>query len=362
MAIIGKIKTLFEDEAHTEAIFPRTKTKAITNDNGENLDVVIEELKKSVSDGKSAVAGAITAKGVNTASDATFAQMATNIGAIKKGSGNAQPEHVLNPYTFTNDSGEEQVGTMIDRTKVDPTVGGINDDYYFVGVHKGGLPQYTTTSTSKETLISLSPPDGYYRYGNSYVGIPASEFGNAQAGHVLEGADFTSSAGLRVQGIIPVREAYTGALSCAESEGTTFIQIPHGAYLAGGGSGYPEITIPNSSIPVNARPVTAIFATSYTYHTDLTEYINDTIDAGGNQNKGVYLSIINVAYASVQVSNDLVNWYDYLYTSTNGSNSGDWGTPQNVCGSNCQFRYFRCVTKGYGNGGRNYTAWGVFVS
>lgn len=43
----------------------------------------MSELKKSVSDGKSAVASAITAKGVNTASDATFATMATNIENIK---------------------------------------------------------------------------------------------------------------------------------------------------------------------------------------------------------------------------------------------------------------------------------------
>ena len=41
----------------------------------------IESLKKSVSDGKTTVAGAITAQGVNTAADATFGTMADNIGA-----------------------------------------------------------------------------------------------------------------------------------------------------------------------------------------------------------------------------------------------------------------------------------------
>lgn len=38
---------------------------------------------KSVSDGKKLVANAITAKGVTTATDASFATMAANIGAIK---------------------------------------------------------------------------------------------------------------------------------------------------------------------------------------------------------------------------------------------------------------------------------------
>ena len=42
----------------------------------------VNELKKSVSDGKTAVAGAITDKGITTATDAAFATMADNIGQI----------------------------------------------------------------------------------------------------------------------------------------------------------------------------------------------------------------------------------------------------------------------------------------
>lgn len=43
----------------------------------------MESLKKSVSDGKSAIASAITEKGVSTESDATFDTMASNIGNIQ---------------------------------------------------------------------------------------------------------------------------------------------------------------------------------------------------------------------------------------------------------------------------------------
>lgn len=49
---------------------------------GYTLNKKITDLKKSVSDGKSAVASAITANGVSTASDASFATMAENIGNI----------------------------------------------------------------------------------------------------------------------------------------------------------------------------------------------------------------------------------------------------------------------------------------
>ena len=47
------------------------------------VDDETNKLKKSVSDGKTKVANAITAKGVTTATDATFATMANNISQIE---------------------------------------------------------------------------------------------------------------------------------------------------------------------------------------------------------------------------------------------------------------------------------------
>lgn len=70
-----------------------------------------EELKKSVSDGKTLVANAITEKRVETATDASFETMAENIGKIVLGSGNATTADVLAGKTFTNDDGVEYTGT-----------------------------------------------------------------------------------------------------------------------------------------------------------------------------------------------------------------------------------------------------------
>lgn len=50
---------------------------------GEALDGKITELKKSVSDGKSAIASAITNAGISTASDASFATMSSNIAKVR---------------------------------------------------------------------------------------------------------------------------------------------------------------------------------------------------------------------------------------------------------------------------------------
>ena len=65
-------------------IYPITKAE-----NVDGLDTFIQtetaDLKKSVSDGKKSVANAITAKGVETATDATFDIMAANIALIKSG-------------------------------------------------------------------------------------------------------------------------------------------------------------------------------------------------------------------------------------------------------------------------------------
>ncbi|WP_373264552.1 hypothetical protein [Hungatella hathewayi] len=80
----------------------------------------INEVKKSVSDGKALVAAAITAKRVATAATDTFAKMAENIKKIVLGSGNAQPADVLAGKTATNDSGVEFAGTMPRIASVDP--------------------------------------------------------------------------------------------------------------------------------------------------------------------------------------------------------------------------------------------------
>ena len=61
---------------------------------GKALNDAIASLKKSVSDGKSAIASAITAKGVSTASDASFATMTTNIKNISTG---------VNPFELLKD-------------------------------------------------------------------------------------------------------------------------------------------------------------------------------------------------------------------------------------------------------------------
>ena len=58
----------------------------------------LSDVKKSVSDGKSSIASAITAKGVTTAADATFTEMASNINTL-----NTISNSYTTPYSGTSD-------------------------------------------------------------------------------------------------------------------------------------------------------------------------------------------------------------------------------------------------------------------
>lgn len=61
--------------------YDNTQTSSIIT--GDNVQEAIDQLFTSVSNGKSLVAGAITDKGISTSENATFQQMATNIGQIE---------------------------------------------------------------------------------------------------------------------------------------------------------------------------------------------------------------------------------------------------------------------------------------
>lgn len=75
--IRNKVDSLISSLANHVAAWTAARANKI-----DQIEQGVIELKKSVSDGKKMVAGAITEKGVGTVVDATFATMATNINRI----------------------------------------------------------------------------------------------------------------------------------------------------------------------------------------------------------------------------------------------------------------------------------------
>lgn len=129
-------------------------------------------LGKSVSDGKTLVATAITAKKVVATASDSFATLAEKIGQIVLGSGNATASDVLKGKTFTNSGGVELTGTMPDHSAKD-SLGGINSNYPNVPIHKGTYGQFCTPTESSERLFAVRPDKGYWN-GDTYVGAPAT--------------------------------------------------------------------------------------------------------------------------------------------------------------------------------------------
>lgn len=118
-------------------------------------------LKKSVSDGKTAVASAITGQGVSTAADATFDTMATNIEAIKTSEGTARVAQVLAGYTFTNDNGGPWNGTMTNRGAWTGATTGSGNVAIPAGYHNGsgyvsGAGAYSAGVTAADARVNTA--------------------------------------------------------------------------------------------------------------------------------------------------------------------------------------------------------------
>ena len=156
-------------------------TKATQDKNGNDIvntyatKVEMNAVKKSVSDGKTLVANAITAKGVTTAADAEFATMATNIGKIQTGvntsDATAVAANILSGKTAYI-KGSKVTGTMAE---------------------KAGVTVDATATTQDSNYTYLSMPEGHYS-ATSKVRTPNSNIDSKKFiirdGQILNGQSF----------------------------------------------------------------------------------------------------------------------------------------------------------------------------
>ena len=140
------IKYILTDDGY-QMVSQQGLAKDIFLNDGTNIEDVTQNLKKSVSDGKTLVANAITAQGVTTATDAEFETMANNVTTVATNKynagvaatkvGTAQQAHVLTGTTFTNSSGVGLSGTMPNRGAWTGLTSGSGAIYIPEGYHNG---------------------------------------------------------------------------------------------------------------------------------------------------------------------------------------------------------------------------------
>lgn len=97
--IPGGVATLGDDGKLSDSQIPSAEKMPYTNNSQETVSGALDELFTSVSEGKSLIAAAVTDKGVETAADATFSEMAENINAIS--SGPSKTELLVEPLTYS---------------------------------------------------------------------------------------------------------------------------------------------------------------------------------------------------------------------------------------------------------------------
>ena len=148
----------------------------------------INEVKKSVSDGKAEIAAAITLKHVTTAASATFHQMAENIKKIVLGSGNAQKGNVLAGKTFTNDDGVQYTGEMPERAGEQIPASQVTKSGNAIVMkssRNGHINENTAISAAQSAVASAAGVNGaVIRAGYNVLGVA----GQIQS---LAGADIT---------------------------------------------------------------------------------------------------------------------------------------------------------------------------
>lgn len=175
-----------------------TAVKGLSDNKAEKT--AVEELKKSVSDGKVLVASAITGKGVTTAADATFATMASNIGSIMVGIDTSGTTSVAGDILVGKTAGSKGsiiTGTMKDNGAVNQSLSA-NGTYTIPAGYHNGSGKVTQNLTTK-SATTITPGDtvqtiaaGQYLSGAQTIAAVPTETKTVTAGTAAQTVNRTT--------------------------------------------------------------------------------------------------------------------------------------------------------------------------
>lgn len=287
-----------------------TLIKSIVGDvdvkNKGTLQKQIDDCFQSASDGKSAIASAITGKGVSTDADATFAQMAANIGRIKTNprlqaknaalstaaqaikpdsgydglsqvaipavTGNAAQGDVLSGRTFNSaTAGIAKAGTLADKTgaadysataSLDNTNGRIKLQVPAVGKYGTGNYLYAAFATIA-SLIGLTASK--LVKGCTILGITGNSAnvdtsaGNAAASQILSGKKAYVGGNLVTGSMLDKSGTTVTAGSVTQDSSYTYFGVPSSGYYSTGS----KLRALNSNLGTGLKPTAVAGSNMY---------------------------------------------------------------------------------------------------
>lgn len=181
-----------------DVVYLETSSEVVKRPDGTTVEASLVELKTSVSNGKSAVASAITDKGVSTSATATFDTMASNISKIPQldtSDATAAASQILTGYS-----------AYVKGSKINGSM-----------TNNGAVSKSITPSTSSQ---SYTIPAGYHN-GSGKVTVAAAPTslidGDATAANVLAGKTFFVDSYTKKTGNMTNQGAKTSTLNCGGS-------------------------------------------------------------------------------------------------------------------------------------------------
>lgn len=225
-----------------------------------DVQAAITELFTSVSDGKSAIAAAITDKGVTTAADATFQQLADNIAQIQTG-------------TDTSDATATAGDILSGKTA-----------YGATGKLTGTIPSQNATTITPGSSAKTAIPAGTYAAGAATVAGDA----NLIAGNIKEGVSIFGVAG----------SFAGGGERVSVSISLPFMPIEYNVYYCDGSSTYKNVYLVGSGQSISVLKNTLVFIAASS-----TNALMATTSGG----------VSNIAYADVSTQ------YQLFFVSGSGS-------------------------------------------
>lgn len=190
--------------------------------NGENIRVKgFDDLKKSVSDGKSAVSSAITNMGVSTASDASFDTMKDNILDIRPTLAYTWNNNIFKFWASLN--GKNLIKSkLICKPIVSNMLYGSGIEYITINSPVSNVFNNNSVKSPNNKYISIKlgntqiEPVRLNNINNNIL-VPSNVFGNATSENILINKTATSENGLKITGSMVNHQGINRTLQAGES-------------------------------------------------------------------------------------------------------------------------------------------------